>query len=164
MKKDNGIKKRKIRFEYDGNHKSVGIVFNDKSLTQQQFKDDVNINNIIDKFARGVVPWTNTKRPQYGDFSEVTSYQDALNLVIDTNEKFDSLPAKIRSRFGNDPQQLLEFMNDAANYEEAVKLGIIEPSRSRDSAADKKVVERSETPERGTSAQPEAVERSSSAT
>ena len=35
------------------------------------------------------------------------------------------LPAQMRSRFNNDPAELLKFIKDPANLDEAVKLGIL---------------------------------------
>lgn len=35
------------------------------------------------------------------------------------------LPAKVRSRFENDPQKFLEFCSDPKNRDEAVSLGLI---------------------------------------
>jgi hypothetical protein len=62
---------------------------------------------------------------QYGDFTGIGSYQDALNRVISADAAFMDLPSAIRARFGNDPQQLLNFVQDDANYDEAVKIGLI---------------------------------------
>ena len=37
-----------------------------------------------------------------------------------------ALPSRVRRRFDNDPAELMEFLADEANREEAVMLGLIE--------------------------------------
>lgn len=41
---------------------------------------------------------------------------EALNTVIEAQEQFDALPAKVRERFGNDPEAMLEFLNCEDKY------------------------------------------------
>lgn len=99
----------------------------DASLTRQEFLDESDINNIMAKYAQGLAPVPSGDRPPlYGDFSSVPDYQHALQIVIDAQERFDSLPAQVRERFGNDPGRLLDFLCHEENYEEGVKLGFFE--------------------------------------
>lgn len=104
------------------------------SLTQQSFKDECDINIIMERFGRGVTPPENFKTPQYGDFTGITDYQSALNAVMEADDEFMSLPANIREQFRNDPQQLLEFVADENNREKAIELGLIKkpPEKTRD--------------------------------
>jgi len=53
------------------------------------------------------------------------SYHEMLNHVIDTQHAFRALPARIRARFHNNPEQMLRFLDDPKNKTEAIKLGII---------------------------------------
>ncbi|UPW41540.1 internal scaffolding protein [Peromfec virus RodF8_61] len=100
------------------------------SMTQQQFKEESNINNIIDRYkATGYLtdPLNpSTRKPIYGDFSEIPSYQEVCNVIAAANEAFDALPAALRKRFNNDPQELLDFLNDEANTDEAIALGLVD--------------------------------------
>lgn len=99
-----------------------------KTKTQQHMKEQCDINHIMKKYrnqdmavaALGRGPGT------YGDFSNIVDYDTALNTVIQAENAFNSLDALVRARFKNDPQQLLEFIQDDKNYEEAIKLGLIE--------------------------------------
>lgn len=98
----------------------------DESKTQQQYLEQSDINNIFKKYmSTGEITWTNSKIGQYADLLDMPDYQQALNLVIDANEAFDALPSSIRDRFQNDPHQLLEFIKDPNNKEEATKLGLL---------------------------------------
>lgn len=105
------------------------IDFGDEpSLTIQSAKDECDINLIIERANAGMAPaFVNERVPQFGDFSEVADYQSAFNQVIEAQDQFAALPSKVRARFGNDPAQLLSFISDASNRDEAIRLGLISP-------------------------------------
>ena len=48
-----------------------------------------------------------------------------MNIIIQAQDQFASLPANIRDRFANSPEKYLAFLADSANKEEAVKLGLV---------------------------------------
>jgi len=97
----------------------------DPSLAQQNMKDDVDINVMLEKFkVTGVMP-QNIVLPQYGDFSAVVDYRSAMDAVRKARDSFMDLPAHLRARFDNDPQKLLEFVSDDKNRAEAEKLGLV---------------------------------------
>jgi len=104
-----------------------GLRCEDASLTQQHQKDQADINFIVEQFnVTGILP-TAPVSPQYGDFTGISDYQSALNAVIDAQDEFMSLPANIRSRFDNDPSNLINFLSNDENRQEAIELGLIEP-------------------------------------
>jgi phage internal scaffolding protein len=51
---------------------------------------------------------------KYGDFSDVASYQDALSVIYQAEDLFSALPSKVRSRFHNDPAELLKWLPEAS--------------------------------------------------
>lgn len=98
----------------------------DPSLTQQQFKDECDINNIIKTYSQtGALP-VSKKVGAFLDVSNVTDYQTSLQTVYEAQRAFDALPSKIRTRFENDPNQLLAFIEDDKNHDEALSLGLLE--------------------------------------
>lgn len=104
-----------------------GEVVDTPSLTRQADRDDCDINVMMAKYQATGELRTNPRQPQWGDFSDVPSYQEALNIVRQADEDFALLDAKIRDRFGNDPTQMLRFLEDEANRDEAVQLGLVNP-------------------------------------
>lgn len=99
--------------------------------TQQCFKQQCDVTNIIRQYDKtGLITHVNQAKAMYGDYTEVNEYQDALNLVIDAQDAFDSLPSAIRARFGHDPGAFFEFATNPENSEEMVKLGLATPSLS----------------------------------
>lgn len=98
------------------------------SLTEQSFAAECDINNIVKAYERtGLIPHQRTSQPVFADISDAPSFQEAQNIVVAANEAFAALPAKVRERFLNDPARLMEFMEDESNFDEAVKLGLVNP-------------------------------------
>lgn len=96
-------------------------------VTQQNAKDECDINLIVERAKRGaVVEHVRSAAPMYGDFTSIpTDLRDCLNVVRQANDLFMSLDAVVRRRFDNDPAKLLDFLNDAGNRDEAIKLGLV---------------------------------------
>lgn len=100
------------------------ITCSEPSLARQEFKDEADINFLLEKY--GVLGITPSDVPVVTDvdFSEAPDFMTCMNLQRKAVESFESMPAKVRSRFGNDPVQFVEFCSDAENVDEMVKLGL----------------------------------------
>lgn len=107
--------------------------------TKQSFKDECDINVIVDRFMKtGEMP-KDLRQPVYGDYDGVIDFQSAMNAVVQAEETFMAMPASVRARFDNDPQKFLDFADNDGNAEEMVKMGlavkrenasVIDPGRS----------------------------------
>ena len=119
-------------YNYDMNQASdeAGLVCDDPSLTQQQFKEESDINFIVDRFMKtGHIP-TAASMPQYADYEGIFDFQSAMNVVRAADENFMRMDAKVRARFHNSPQEFLEFFADPANADEARRLGLLVPQQA----------------------------------
>lgn len=109
---------------------SPGIHFEEPSLTDQTQKDDCDVNRILAKFRETgslIDPLhPGTRKPIFGDFTDIPDYQGALDIIIRSDEAFMQLPAKVRERFGNNPQEIFDFLSDEKNRQEAIELGLID--------------------------------------
>lgn len=95
------------------------------SMTQQQYKDESDINNILRRYEKtGILPDLIKENPKYGDFSDVPSYQEAFDLVEKAHLQFASLDAHVRRRFDNDPEKFLDFAQNPSNLKEMVDMGL----------------------------------------
>lgn len=97
------------------------------SLTQEHFAKDADINEIVHRFGIGdgsIPPAPNDPR-FYADFTNVVDLRSALDRTIEAVTAFELLPARLRSRFNNDPGELYSFVTDPANEAEAIRLGLI---------------------------------------
>lgn len=118
---------RTIRFPYSEFEKTPTPV-GTKSMTKQSFKDECDVNTILAQYQNtGVITHLNSRQLEYLDNTTHDNYHSSINLVLEAQNAFDQLPAKVRKRFENEPAKLLEFMADPANYKEAVELGLATP-------------------------------------
>lgn len=114
-------------YDMDAASRESGLECKDPSMAQQQFLEESDINTIVERFQlNGEMP-ASVVVPQYGDYTQVTDFQSAMNAVLEAQAGFMQLPAKVRSRFDNDPQKLLEFLADDSNAVEARVLGLLKP-------------------------------------
>lgn len=120
------MKKFKTIYNYK---QEDGVNNSTPSMTQQQFKDECDINKIMERYLRtGVLsdPLDRRGTPKYGDYAGLGDYMDHMNKVVEANEMFEALPAAIRKRFNNNPGELIEFVMDENNRKEAEMLGLVE--------------------------------------
>lgn len=116
----------KIRKRFD-DHKTERFVQNTsgESMTQQQFKEECDVNNILAKYRKtNMITHINKHSGQFGDFATAEDYQETLHRVMQAQESFNHIPSDVRAKFNNDPARLIEFLADPKNQDEAVKLGL----------------------------------------
>lgn len=100
------------------------------SMTQQQFRDEADINYIISMYdSTGVMPTYHgdgqPAQPMFGDFAELPdNAQDVYNQMLAAKADFDSLPLDVRKRFDYDPAAFLAFADDPNNADELVAMGL----------------------------------------
>lgn len=107
--------------------KRVQTEMNPESDVQQHLANDADINTIMAKYRRtGVLPIVHCQ-PRYGDFSSGLSFHELLMKADRCRDEFDALPADIKKRFRQDPAELIDFLDDEKNRDEAIKMGLIVP-------------------------------------
>lgn len=95
-------------------------------FTEQSHKDHCNVNHIINKYDKtGILTHMNTIEAKFGDMTG-NDYKTMLDTVLEAKRNFKELPSNIRKRFDNNPEKLLAFMENPANRDEAIKLGLID--------------------------------------
>lgn len=99
----------------------------DPGKTQQEFAKDCDINRLMDRVLKGQqeIP-PDVRVGEYGDFSDVGTFQESMELLEYARGQFAALPARVRDRFDNDPMKLLEWVHDPkTTLEEANELGLL---------------------------------------
>lgn len=95
------------------------------SRTQQSFKKQCDVNQIIARFQKtGELNHVRDGASVYMECTQI-DFQDCMDRIVRAEEHFMSLPSKVRERFGNSVSNLLDFMSDEKNFEEAKALGLI---------------------------------------
>jgi phage internal scaffolding protein len=105
-----------------------GLTCTDPSLAKQSFAREADINNIMHRYRLTGILEQGTRQPMWGDFASVPEYQEAQNIIIRANQAFQGLDARLRERFHNDPANLLAFVQNADNRDEAIRLGLVNPA------------------------------------
>lgn len=96
--------------------------------TEQHHKKECDINEIIKKYdAQGIITHVSRFEGRFGDMTGM-DFKAMQDKVAAARSSFSALPAEIRKEFGNDPAQLLTFMEDANNRDRAIELGLINPA------------------------------------
>ena len=96
-----------------------------ESMTQQQFKAECDVNNILAKYKKtGQINHLAKHNGNFGDFSNIEDYQTALDKIAQAELAFNDLSSDIRSKFHNDPGKLIDFLSDEKNNKEAIELGL----------------------------------------
>lgn len=106
---------------------------NSPSMTIKEAVEDTDINILMKRMGvtKGApLPYFTNANAIYGDVSEFpTDPTELANIMREGQLNFLRLPAELRKRYET-PEALWAFMNDDTNYEEAVKLGLLEPKQT----------------------------------
>lgn len=116
-------------YNYDMNKASEesGLYCPEPTKAQQQFAEEVDINTIVERFGlTGELP-QNLRVPIQAEFVETMDYQTSLNKLIEADEAFMAMPAKIRAEFQNDSGKFVDFVSDPANVEKCREWGLAMP-------------------------------------
>lgn len=105
----------------------------DVSLTVQADRDEVDINKIVERHRQAGLPLP-PQSVRFGDATAAISYEQGLAATAAAREMFGRLPARVRARFENEPANLLVFMSEESNREEAIELGLIPKPNLREEA------------------------------
>lgn len=110
-------------------HDRVPADIGGPSMTRQEFADECDVNLIMAKYEKFGV-WPNTDRqaePKYVDFSEMPDFHGCMNMLVEAEAAFMSLPATVRRDFGNDAAAFVEFAQKPENLDKMREYGLAPP-------------------------------------
>lgn len=94
--------------------------------TEQHHKERCDAGNIIRKYSQtGVITHISNFEDKFGNMTGL-DFKEAMDIVVTAQSNFNQLPSNIRNRFQNNPQELLTFMENPLNRDEAIELGMID--------------------------------------
>lgn len=96
----------------------------------QSYAESTDIRVILARVAAGEVDLLQQRSGSFGDFTRMpTSLAEALQLQMDSNKLFNSLPVDVRRQFNDSPEQFFA----AAGSEEWFKsLGMVKAADPKD--------------------------------
>lgn len=102
-----------------------------EDMAKQEFKEEVDINTLVRRFnLTGELP-QGVRMPEYGDFTGISDYHTAMNVIQEAHSAFALMPAEIRERFRNDPGEFVAFCENPANLAEARAMGLVPEAELR---------------------------------
>lgn len=127
---------KKIYTDLNGLVTKVVTINDEPTRTDQTQKAQCDIKNIMTKYG-GMKNIPPLQGGFQGDFTNIPSYQSALHAIRDANDSFAALPSNVRKKFQNDPAEMISFLEDPTNNEEAYKLGLkIKPTTPQPTEAE----------------------------
>lgn len=118
----------KFRTRYETGEAQKGLVCEMPTRTQQQFKDECEISEILKAHNLGSfigASGMDGRAPLYADVSSIPDFHESQNHVARATEYFESLPSGVRSQFDNNLQVFLTALNDPANRNALQELGVL---------------------------------------
>ena len=138
------LKNPVVKSERPNGRKRIKLMFHDdnprsQSKTKQAFKKECDINNIMKKYTQtgilGDPAAIRQEQPRFGDFSKVEDFHSSMNKIVEAQNDFNQLSSEVRKRFENDPANLIVFLNNPENEDEARELGFLPPLTDEQLAA-----------------------------
>lgn len=105
-------------------HKRVQFSSDKPSKTKQEFKQDCDMNVIINRFTKtGVLP-LQQRHAMYLNLVGAPNLQQSMHLMMAADAAFMTLPAKVRKEFDNNPMKFVEFATDEKNLDKLREWGL----------------------------------------
>lgn len=117
-------------YNYDTKAASASAAFTPvgPTLTKLDQQQEADINNIVRQFGLGKpLPYTRAI-PTFDDFSGISDYQEAMELLREASAAFAALPSDVRDKLGNDPSRLVAIASDPKAREKLTELGLLIPA------------------------------------
>lgn len=116
-----------IRKPYGERKKDVVLDCSESEIrTKQSFKRECDINHILAKYRKtGLLDHVQKYQGRYEDITSAVDYQTALNVMLDAESAFNTLPSEVRKKFSNSPSDFLTFVSNPDNADEMANLGLI---------------------------------------
>jgi len=92
-------------YDRDEVSKNTALISDSETLTQQNFKDETDLNIMIRKY--GVLPVSEVNWKEFDATVIPKDYQALQNMLREADQAFMDLPADVRKAADNDPQKFL---------------------------------------------------------
>lgn len=103
----------------------------DLLMTKQSHKDECDIYRILNQYQRtGIITHVQSARPTYTDLPDHLDYQQSLHILMEAEETFAALPARVRAHFDNDPGAFLAAFSDPSQESTLREFGFLKPKEA----------------------------------
>lgn len=116
--RENGT--RRVALDFSKKEREAG-------KTQQHFKDECDVNLIVDRFKVGVPITHLAGNAAAFSFSSAQTFSEAAFIVAEAQSTFENQTAAVRAHFENSVIKFLDAAQDPKRRDEFVALGLLEP-------------------------------------
>lgn len=97
-----------------------------ESKTKTEFAEETDLNVLMKRYGAGAFNAL-PLNPRFLDTDGLPDLQDAMQLMVDAEASFMSLPSDLRKEFDNDAVRFVQFATDPANIEQLREWGLAAP-------------------------------------
>lgn len=109
----------------------VGLDCGTEVMTKQSHKDECDIYRILNQYQRtGIITHVQKARARYDDLPDSMDYQQSLHIIMEAEQAFSALPAKVRAHFDNDPGAFLQSFADPKQHDTLREFGLLKPAQA----------------------------------
>lgn len=95
-----------------------------EGAAEQCHKQECDINTIVNKYQKtGVIQHQSKHEARYDDMTG-EDFHTAMNIVTAAQAMFDELPSHVRKRVDNDPGKFFDYVQNPANQQELIDIGL----------------------------------------
>ena len=94
--------------------------FKTQSRTVQSDRDSTDIKRLVN-----TAPPFDPSQMTFADVTDIPDFRATQDRLADVYSRFAELPSEIREKFENEPANLVEFVQDPDNIDDAVELGLL---------------------------------------
>ena len=136
-------------YDRDEVSKNTALMSDSETLTQQNFKDETDLNMMIRKY--GVLPVSEVNWKEFDATVIPQDYQQLQNMLREADQAFMDLPAEVRKAADNDPQKFLamfESQQAEIKRQERESAKLMKEAAGKDSSVDSaQAIDADKTPE-----------------
>lgn len=97
------------------------------SKTKTEFAAETDLNMLMKRYGANAFMGTAPLNPRFLDDDDRPDLQAAMQLMIDAEASFNSLPAVVRKEFDNDAVKFVEFATNPDNLDKLREWGLTAP-------------------------------------
>jgi hypothetical protein len=136
-------------YDRDEVSKNTALISDSETLTQQNFRDETDLNIMIRKY--GVLPVSEVNWKEFDATVIPQDYQQLQNMLREADQAFMDLPAEVRKAADNDPQKFLaivESQQAEIKRQERESAKAVKAEAGKDSSVDPaQAIDADKTPE-----------------
>lgn len=100
-------------------------------ITKQNMQAECDITNILSQFSRtGILTHINEQEGTYEDLPDFMDLQTAIQVQMEADQAFQTLPSIVREHFANDPGKFLAALGDEKQRKQLTEWGIFKAPKT----------------------------------